>query len=249
MGRAPPSAGRAGQSLVGALPPVGARLEGLVQSMRLWPAALVIGLAAFALGGVGGCEVIGVMAESARREGSHDVTAEYTGLQGKSFVVLVAADRAIQANWPRVAPQLTAAITARIVSSAGPSGFVPPTDVLQYQYDTPRWTAMPYRDLMEHFDVDRLIFIDLHEFRLNDPGNAYLWEGRASAMVGIAERDGFSPDDFAFRKDLSVGFPDKSGYGPAEFTADQVGAVLRSRLTDRVAWLFYDHEEKNVITY
>ncbi|TVQ30408.1 MAG: hypothetical protein EA376_13165 [Phycisphaeraceae bacterium] len=211
---------------------------------RLW--WCLIGAAALALGlAAPGCQLAGGMLASYERTGSHSVKAEYTGLEGKRFAVLVAADRMIQANHPQLVAQVTTAVTARLVTEIEHGGFVPPQAILQFQYDRPRWTAMGYSDLAAELGVERLVFVDLYEFRLNEPGNMYLWDGLAAAMVGVVETDGFMADEFIYTKEISVGFPDGQGFGPQEFTAPQISAVLRSRLVDRASWLFYDHKEPN----
>lgn len=210
---------------------------------------VAMAISAGVLVGVAGCEIVGVMAASAYREGSHDVYEEYDGLTGKSFVVLVAADRMIQSEHPRIVGELTNNITQRIIAHADVSGFVPAPVVAQFQYDTPQWPAMPYSDIAEHFGVERIVFVDLYDFRLHEPGNQYLWSGVAAATLGIVEADSVLPDEFIFTKDITVQFPDAAGYSRSDFPAAAVSSTLRKRMVDRVAWLFYEHEEKNILEY
>jgi len=46
-----------------------------------------------------------------------------------------------------------------------------------------------------------------------------------------------------------VKFPDKDGFTPQDMAEELVTTALSNRLIDRVSWLFYTHEEKNIITY
>jgi len=205
-----------------------------------------IALAVGAIAGFSGCqaaELVGGMVESYKRSSTRTIAAEYEGLVDKDFAVLLAADRSIQSAHPQVVPRLTTLITERLASNADASGVVPAGAVLQFQFNRPSWSAMTYGELTEEFGVDRLIVIDLYEYRLHEPGNAYLWEGSAAAQVGVVEADGPLGDDFAFTKRINVAFPDSRGYGKADLTATQVSSVLQSRFTDRVSWLFYEHEE------
>lgn len=207
-------------------------------------------VAAVTLGiGGGGCQIIGGIAANIERTGSHDVNAEYEGLQDKRIVVLVAADRIILANFPQLTTQLTSYISQRLASEArvGP-GVINPTSVLKYQLDHPRWLYKSHSEIARDFGVDRVVLIDLYEFRLNEPGNQYLWGGMAAAKVGVAESDGPTPDEFVYTKDISVQFPDKEA-GPTDYSQAQVEAVLRKRFVDRVVWLFFKHEEPNVMSY
>ncbi len=193
--------------------------------------------------------LVGGMAESARRTESSEVPAEYDGLRGKSFAVIVAADRATQADFPDVVARLTVEISRRLAEHVGASGYVPGEKVLQWQYNNPRWSTMPMSELAQQLGVQRLVYVDLIEYRLNDPGNAYLWDGLGTANVGVVEADTSLPDDFAMQKQVSVKFPDNEGAGPAEIPFAAVNTELARRLADRAAWLFYTHEEKNEMEY
>lgn len=193
-----------------------------------------------------GCAVgtiVGGMAESHRRNSTRTVFSEYTGIVDKSFAVVVAADRGIQSIRPQQVARLTTLITQRLIEHADAAGVVPPAVILEYQYNNPRWVTLTYDELAEALGVERLIYVDLSEFRLNDPGNAHLWNGLASGTVGVVEADGPLGDDFAFSRQIAVRFPDQDGYTRTSYTADQVAAVLEKRFVDRLTWLFYDHEE------
>jgi len=196
-----------------------------------------------------GCEIAGVMAASYHATGTHEVYAEYQGLDDQSFAVFIAADRTIQAQNPRLVPRLTTAITAQLVANTGATGYVPAALVLDYTFNHPSWPAKPYGELAEELGVTRLIVIDLYEHRLNERGNSYLWQGVVAGNVGVVEADGAFPNDFAYTSGVSVGFPDGDGYGPDDFGADQILAVLERRFTNRASWLFYDHEEDNEPDY
>jgi len=206
-------------------------------------AATALAAAVCSLPGCAAGTLIGGMAESYRRTSTRTVPSEYDGLRDRSFAVLVSADRVIQSTRPQAVARLTTLITARLIEHAGASGVVPAAAVLEFQFNRPQWVAMSYDQIAEHFGVDRLVVIDLYEFRLNDPGNAYLWSGVGAGDVGVVEADGPLGDDFAYSKAVAVRFPDQDGYGPTDYTADQIAAVLEKRFVDRVTWLFYDHEE------
>jgi len=138
---------------------------------------------------------------------------------------------------------MTAQISARLVEHAGASGFVPPVALLDYQYRNPAWVTKSYERIATDLGVERLIWVDIYEYRLNEPGNAYLWEGVAAASVGVIEADSGLVEDFMYQKELNVGFPDDKGYGPVDLDERLVQAELNRRFVDRVTWLFYDHQE------
>ncbi len=199
--------------------------------------------------GLSGCQIVGAMAANAHREGSHDVEAKYKGLEGKTFAVIVNADRSIQVDFPDLVVTMTREISRRLAENAGASGIYPADEVLTYQSRYPNWIAKTSEELAAEFGVDRLVTIDLAEYRLTDPGNPYIWAGTAIGTVSVTETDGATPGLYAFREAVRVGFPDATGVSPLEMPRDTVRIALTSRFVQRASWLFFDHTEKNVMEY
>lgn len=215
------------------------------RNWALIAAASVVGLSGLTGSGCVIGAFIGGMAESYRRSSTYAVAAEYDGLQGKSYAVAVYGDRVLQGSQPTLLPRLTNRISLRLADSSltGASGFVPAQAVLELQFANPDWAGWSYERLAEEFGVDRLIVVEIYEYRLNEPGNAYLWDGLIAAKVGVVEADGPIPNEFSFSKDIQVRFPNETGMGPSDFTRQQVQAGVEQRFVDRVTWLFYEHQE------
>lgn len=202
--------------------------------------------------GAAGCAAVGVAAVAAKaveESRPKKVLAEYEGLRGKSFAVVVAADRSVSAQFPTLVTELSLRINDRLWTNAGARAGVPTQDLLRYLYQHPEWTAQPYSDLAKTLSVERLVIVDLTEFRLNDPGNRYLWDGAAAGTVSVIEADSPVPDEFVYQKPFVVRFPDVTGVEQSQFTAQQVASVLIGRFVNRASWIFYDHEEEAMITY
>lgn len=198
---------------------------------------------------MGGCQLFGFFADAYQREVPMSVAAEYKGLQDKTFGVVVAADRMIQADYPGVVSGLTVRISETLAEHAGASGYAQPDLLLAKLYERPGWQAMTLGELAEYLGVDRLIYVDLYEFRLNDPGNRYIWQGVAAGRVSVIEVDSALPDEPVFEKSVRVTYPDADGYGEGEMSGSQVGTVLLMRFAERTAWTFYDHKEKRDLPY
>lgn len=196
-----------------------------------------------------GC-ILSPFLRASELKGSKQIPAKYTGLTGKSFAVVVAADRNIQSTYPMLIGQVTNTVSNRLKDQVGASGWVPPEDVLGFQYQHPQWTTWTLQKLADELGVERLIFIDIQEFRLNEPGNAYLWKGAAGGIVGVVEADGDTSESFAFSEPISVQYPTKEvALSPAQAQWGDVQVMVAKRFVDRAAWLFFEHEEANVIDY
>lgn len=217
------------------------------KTLKMCSAVLLSAGLAAAMLPTGGCAaglLIGGMADSYQRQATHNVKAKYTGLRGESIAVVVSADQSVQADHPGMIQVLSLNIARRLKDNAGPSAWALPEDVLRYQATNPAWTARTMGQLADDIGVDRIVFIELTEFRLHEPGNPYIWDGYASGRVAVIEADGPYPDDFVFEEFVSVAFPDQKNLGPMQVPEDTVLIALAQRFVDRSSWLFYDHEEK-----
>lgn len=195
-----------------------------------------------------GCQIgalIGGMAASYERTGTHTVAYEYGGLQGKTFAVFVSAGKEIQYEFPMLIDTFAEMISLKLAEEADASGWVPAATVRWYQARHPHWEAMRYEDISRDLGVERLVIVDLYEYRLFRPGNPYLWDGLAAAKVGVVEADSSIPNEFLFDRDVRVAFPNLSGVGPGDMSRDQVVTGLNLRFARNVCWLFYTHEEPN----
>jgi hypothetical protein len=193
------------------------------------------------------CTLAGAMAESYRRTSTRPIEAEYQGLAGKSFAVLVATDRGIQAEHPQLLEFLAVKITERLSNPTNQptaGGFVAAQQVLQYQYRNPTWAAKPMSEIAKELGgVDRIILVEVTEYRLHEPGNSYEWQGNATFTTNVFETDSEGGDEIAFSKTQSVDFPDQKGVAADTMDRRVITTALASRTIDRSSWLFYKHEE------
>jgi len=209
--------------------------------LRVCAAACIAG-AAFALGGcIAGA--VGAIGQQIERGKKLDVPAAYDGLEGKTSAVIVNADYATLVEHPAVVKNITANISARIAQYVKDATVLPPATVLGWQYRTPQWRAMPYGDIAKELGVERLVFIDLYEYRLNPTGNSYLWDGVAGGNIGIVEADSLAPDEFVFTTSIVSKFPDKEGVGRESARREDIELGLLTLFIQRTSWLFYRHIE------
>lgn len=211
---------------------------------RATSVAAVAMAVAFALS-AGGCiaGAVGALGEQIERGKKLDVPAQYDGLEGRSVAVIVNADYATLVEHPTVAGQVTANVSARIARFVKGASVLAPTQVLEWQYRTPQWRAMPYGEIAKELGVDRLVHIDLYEYRLNPVGNSYLWDGVGGANIGVIEADGLAPDEFVFSTNVVARFPDQEGVGRESARAEDIERGLLTLFIQRASWLFYRHIE------
>ena len=202
--------------------------------------------------GTGGCAIFGFaayVAENAQRTGSTTYPAEYEGLEGKSYAVVVEADRAIQSEHDGTVERITSVANTMIHDNAGAANYIPTQRILGYMFEHPSWRALTRGELASRLGVERLIVIELREYQHHAPGNPYVWDGLASADVLVYEADSGIPDSPSFQRSIRVTFPDRSQMLRETMPETVVASELTNRVARRAAWLFYEHDEPNSIEY
>ncbi len=208
--------------------------------------AAVIALACTALP-MGGCVIFGVasaIGANIEKEKEVEVLAKYRGLENRSVAVLAHTMMSTAYEYPTVIPNVVGNVANEIQQNVGGARVLDPRHCVAWMHQNPGWPTTPLADLAEELDVDRVIVIDIFEYRLNPEGNAFLWDGVVAANVGVAERDGIDPDSYAEELQVISKFPDMEGIGREQAGAREIELGLQKTFVDEVSYLFYDHIEK-----
>lgn len=204
---------------------------------------LLMGVSLFA---AAGCEIpylIGGIAQNIERDKKIEVPAEYDGLENRTVAILIQADMATLYEHPMVPANIAFNVASRIQSNVAGVRVRDPRLVSQWQYQTPGWSTLPLGDLATELDVERVVVVDLYEFRLNPPGNRWVWDGVCAATVGIVERESLDPDQFAVTYNVVAKYPPFEGLGRDSASEGQIQTGVLYRFVERCSWLFYTHIE------
>ncbi len=197
--------------------------------------------------GAGGCgavaKLIGGMAQNYEYQLRIEVLPQYSGLEGQTVAVIVEADLSTLYEHPNTVAKIAGGVVGRIRRDVPSAQVVDPGMVINWQYRTPQWNALPYGQIAEQLGVNRLVHIDLYEYRLHPPGNRWEWQGACSASVGVVERDGFDPDTFVEVFAVETRFPDIKGVGLESANRAQIEIGLLAEFIKKTAWLFHTHLE------
>jgi hypothetical protein len=196
--------------------------------------------------GSGGCAIAHLVAGMAQNEEYQKqvlTPPEYPGLENQRVAVLVDADLAYLYEYPELIKKITAGLTLRIGRDVPGASVVHPDNIVAWQWRTPQWNAMAYGEMIDILNVDRIVYVDLDEFRLNPPGNRWLWEGVCSANISVIERDAVDPDAFAATYPVAAAFPTVKGVDRQSATAGQIEMGVLSDFIKKSAWLFHEHLE------
>lgn len=218
--------------------------------MHLRTMTAVGAAAAMLLAGTG-CQLFSGLAESYYRSSKEEIATEWDGLKGKTVGVLVAMDPALHTQFPQMELYVLTKVTERLARvdaekghDTGITGITGINTALSYSANHPGWITKDSKELAEALGgVDCVVIVEVDELQLHDPGNMYTWDGVASGSVGVYDVTGPLPSEFAFRKGVTVRFPDQKGHSPESMPGDMVSTELLRRFIDRAVWPFYVHEE------
>lgn len=197
----------------------------------------------------GGCNILGffgALEEQRRRTGKVWVDGEYDGLEGQKVAVVVDASNDIYAIYggEKVVGAILVEIIARLEANANAESIVPATEVVRVLYDKPDLLKRTYDEVAAEFKVNRLIVIQLDEFRLAEPGNQYVWSGQAAGNLLVIEADSYIEDDVRLEQYVNVTYPDQANATIDDMTAQAITLELLRRFTNRSSWFFYRHQER-----
>ncbi len=210
--------------------------------MKIVAAASLV-LAAAAGAGCAVTSLVGGMAQNFEYSKQVVVTPVGTGLENKSVAVLVELDMTTRYEHPDIEMTIATRVAQLIQRNVQGVRVVSPLVVAEWRYRTPQWSSLSYGEMTKLLNVDRIVHVDVYEYRLHPPGNQWLWEGVCAANVGIAERDGFDPDSFADVFPVEAKFPEIEGLSRESASAANIQAGLLKQFTRNAAWLFYRHLE------
>lgn len=214
----------------------------------LWlPIALVGGMSLTA-----GCAAVNLasgMAQNAEYQKKLRIPAAYDRLAGKEVAVLVNTNMSMMYEHPYLAERIALGVASGIqqhdVDLIPGVKVIPPENTLRWQYSTPGWTMLSYGDIASGLGAERVIIVDVYEYRLNPPGNRYEWEGTCAARVRVIEAapDALDPETPRAEFDVIAHYP-LNMMLPAEAASGQaIEAGLLIAFIQKTAWLFYEHEE------
>ncbi len=205
-----------------------------------WPLA-----AAALLVAGSGCEAVSWVAQGA--VGSEPppikVPAEYDGLKDQRVAVLVDMGLATRYQHPMAQLECCEAISQRLAAKVPDAKVVDARQVVEFQRRNIYWSSVPNAKLANRLGVTRLVMVDVMEYRLHEPGNRYLWQGRISARVGVVEADGPRPNAFAYETTVRAQYPPEEPKPLVRTDVQSIRMGTLKLLARSVVGKFHEHEE------
>lgn len=177
-----------------------------------------------------------------------DLKAQYLSLDGHSAAVVVSTpDHVLD---PAVANDIGQAVARRISENVKGVKMLPYSTSRAFVEANPYWTTRPPSAVQKALGVDRLIVVDVAEFRTQEEGsNGELLQGVASGYIRVLEAENSSSERFAFSQMTTSNYPPlrtRSEGVPAGIDNASQASVrfnLIQTFSRDAAGAFYDHKE------
>ncbi len=203
----------------------------------LVPLLLVLGIALI------GCT--NVLRQLPGQPDYYDLKAKYTDLANRRVAVVVSVSDYTDFNYPDARPFITREISRRIVAGVPGATVSDPQAILDWQKDNPYWATRTPSAIIEQLKVDRLVLVEIGQFRTHEPGDKYVMRGMITATVNIIEAEAADPDNFAASYNRTVMFPRNkdTDIGVAGPTVSEEAIAMKTMVwfCEETAGLFYDH--------
>ena len=174
-----------------------------------------------------------------------EVKAEFDGLSGKTAAVVVYTDLRTQYEYPDLNLTLSAAISGLLENNVKKIKLIPATRVVRYQDQNIYWAEMDKTELGKALGADFLIYVPVEEFATRLPDSSYLYQGRAACEPSVYDVAKPSREARVKKFDkIRVQYPEHEPSGAVTENDRKIRAETEKRLSERVAWKFYDHREK-----
>ncbi|MFK7788130.1 MAG: hypothetical protein AB8C95_01385 [Phycisphaeraceae bacterium] len=173
-----------------------------------------------------------------------DVKGQYMDLPNRSVAVVVSMSDYAEFNHPTAKTTITEEMVRRIQTNVPGVTLTSPKQILQWQRDNPYWATRPPSMMIKQLKVDRLILVEIGEYRTHEPGDKYVLRGIISASVNIVEAEAEDPDNFgaSFTQNVMYPEPNESKIGRVGSDEALIEARTQIRFCETAAGLFYDHQ-------
>jgi len=194
-----------------------------------------------AFGGLSGCNVIGYVAHSVQQDVPQDVPARFRGLDNQRVAVMVQSSSFVYGMSPQGPDKVGYGLGAKLQAKVEGITVLPKDLVDRYQRQNRGWIAYEPSRIMKDLGVDRVVLVDLYEYRTHEPGNPHVKMGVMAANFSVLSQDEYDPNTIAFQSDVRKQWPEGTEVGTVTVDAAKVEQITFHRFIRDAARLFYDH--------
>lgn len=173
-----------------------------------------------------------------------DVKGQYLDLNNRSVAVVVSMSDYTEFKHPQAKQRIAEEIARLIQANVPGATLTVPSEIIAWQQDNPYWATRPPSMMIQQLKVERLVLVEIGEYRTHEPGDKHILRGVISASVNIVEAEAADPDNFgaSFTKNVMYPEPGESKIGRVGDDEQAIELRTQIRFCEMTAGLFYDHQ-------
>lgn len=205
-----------------------------------WMRRSILALALLAAGG--GLASCGFLAGAFQQQTGKAVEATYRNLDNKSLAIVVDPDPATALEYAGARTEIGAFVTAQFQQNMPNVKLLRYQDVIRWQDETLQWQGLPVKDIGKHFGTERVLYIELLDYRTREAGATNLLRGHIHAMARVFEVDTPGPNA-AWEKEFDVAWPPTAPMDVLKANDTAVRKRVLEVFSEQLVGQFYDHKE------
>jgi len=170
------------------------------------------------------------------------VEAQYDGLANRKVAIVVNAAGQAEATHPDAAERVARAVAARLKSDVPGIAVTDPGQVAFYQQRNPYWRTKAMGELVDAFEVDRILYIGLSTYATHEPTNSHVWRGQVVSNVGVIEAQSPERNNYVFLVPVAVTYPSDRPLGVLQSDDETIELGMLHEFSRAVSRLFHDHQ-------
>lgn len=172
------------------------------------------------------------------------VKAEYTGLKNTQTAVVIMAGPDVQFEHPHAQTNLAIWIAHAISQNVKPIRFIDQEKVDTLMKENIDWFELPIEDIAKLLEVDRILYLDLIRYTMEEEHSVNLLRGNIIADVRVYDI-GKDPEKPSYQTEIQVTFPEHSPLPLSDRTMQKVQRQTMAIFADKLAKKFYNHKVTN----
>ncbi len=193
---------------------------------------------------LGGCEALGYGAYVLVGDQGQKSKAIYEGLENQKVLILLNTPAGMEYSFPQSRESLHLACQKILKEKVDGISFSDYDMVENFIMRELDWISMPISVLAKKFSAQRVIYIDIYEFTLQDSNSIGIYQGQTKAEVKVYESDSQTPNTPVFNYYIDFKYPENH---PVAASPDAKYRVLTGTLKQiayQTCKRFFVHKEK-----
>ncbi|MBN2063305.1 MAG: hypothetical protein JW745_00770 [Sedimentisphaerales bacterium] len=192
----------------------------------------------------GGCNGMGYVSYVLFGSGQKEIKAKYAGLQDKKVMILLNTPSGMEYSYPQSRESIIIACMTILKEKVQGITFSDHEMIENYIARELDWISVPTDVLARKFGAERVIYVDMFEFTLQDSDSVGIYQGQVNAEVKVYETDSENRTKPIFNSYIDLKYPENH---PVAATPDARYRILSGTIklaAFEICKNFFDYKQE-----